>query len=1120
MPDNFFCHNVDFFHLLCGFGFLLLSIISYRLDQKTGRRASTFWLVYFGIFSSAVEFLELFATAFSETRFIPLKFFLVAISCFSLFQFARDAFSDLRSRGPGAWIYFPVFAPPFYIAVSYSAEAALSVMAAEYLAAGFFASLALYLLFKKTRSSALKPLISYFFILLSVMALDIFTPVILLPDVLGLRAAFKNPVIPTAVLLFAVGFLTLFSLGRYYVSQRNISEKVLELIPRWNSKYFFLFVSTLIIFAGWLSTDFIEKNFKANESENLMKRARLVASSISDEGLRSLKWAAEDIQNVHYGYIKNMLIAFRSANNDCRFISIMGYRDGKVYFLADSEPSDSKDYSPPGQIYEEINEEDLSFFRERKNETLTGPAADRWGEWVSAFVPVPLFSEKKESIAVVMDLDAKNWRFAIAKRRLMPISIVALLLFLTLFFYTDRERQASRAARLVSFRRAQYEIISGSEADLNGAFEKITRITAATLNVERASVWMYNAERSSIICEKLYIKAGGTYERGLKLNACDFPSYFDAMQRQRNLIADDIRTHESFKEFAADYCGPLGITSMLDSPIWLHGKIIGVFCMEHVGYRRRWTDDEIAFASVVSDAAAIAVETSERAAAERIKLESDRKYKLLFDNSPLAIMYADEKGNVVDINNALTALLGPEAAGELKNTGVQSFPPFASDVSHRFKECSSALKEDSGGFEYIWKDGESLFLEYHIKPVKEADEKISMQVVIEDVTKKKRMESEMSKVSKLESLGILAGGIAHDFNNYLTAIVGNISYAKLMKGGQDGALCEVLDKAESISFDAKNLALQLLTFSKGNRPVKKNFHIIDTIRETVDFVLRGTNIDCSFAANEDAWPVEADEGQIKQAVTNVVVNAVQAMPGGGKIIVGIENLKNTVEDAAGLKRGNFVKISIKDTGSGINEKNISKIFDPYYTTKPHGSGLGLAVVFSIIKNHEGAVFAESDGVSGATFKIFLPAIPEALIERASSPNTASEVNLSGKVLLMDDEDEIRSITGQLLTHYGFQVESARNGEEAIELFAKAEKEGRPFDALVMDLTVPGGMGGAEALKKILEMDPAVKAIAASGYFSENTPELDYKHFGFKVFIPKPYKIKELCMVLKNIIAEE
>ncbi|HNY13832.1 MAG TPA: ATP-binding protein, partial [Candidatus Wallbacteria bacterium] len=535
--------------------------------------------------------------------------------------------------------------------------------------------------------------------------------------------------------------------------------------------------------------------------------------------------------------------------------------------------------------------------------------------------------------------------------------------------------------------------------------------------------------------EKRYIRSNGKYESGARINACDFPIYFNAIHDRQNVVADDIRTDPHVTELVADYCKPLGITSMLDSPIWLRGKVIGIFSMEHVGYRRKWTDDEISFSNIASDAVSIALETSERAAAERIKLESERKYKILFDNSPVGIMYADEKGRIMNINNALTAILGLDGANKLKNEGVCVFQPFVSPgFSRKFEECSASLKEDSGEFEYLLSDDENRFLKYHIKPIKETDGQISIQVVIEDITGKKHMENEMAKVSKLESLGILAGGIAHDFNNYLAAIVGNISYAKLMKGGQDSALCEILDKAESISFDAKNLALQLLTFSKGNRPVKKVFYINDLIRETVDFVLRGTNIDYTWKPVENVWPIEADEGQIKQAITNIVVNAVQVMPGGGSISIIIENIEISANDESGLKAGNFVEISISDTGSGINPKNIMKIFDPYYTTKSHGSGLGLAVVFSIIKNHEGRVFAESDGVSGTTFRILLPALPESKPERIASSNTGIKLNLSGKILLMDDEDEIRSITGQLLTHYGFNVETAHNGEEAIELY--------------------------------------------------------------------------------------
>ncbi|HNY11257.1 MAG TPA: hypothetical protein PKK26_06660, partial [Candidatus Wallbacteria bacterium] len=335
---------------------MTLSIIAHRLDQNTTRRASSLWLFYFGIFSAAVEFLEIFAPAFDGLKHAPFKLILVICSCFSLFQYARIAFYDLISKGPGPWIYLLLLAPPAYNAISGSMETAFFIMALEYFFTGIFASAALYFLFKKTRSSALKPLISYFFILLSIMSLKLVAPQILLPDIFGLHAIFEKPVITTVALLSLVGIFMLLSFGRYYVSQRNINEKVLELIPPNGSKYFFFFISALIIVVGWLSTTYVEQTFKAGEADSLLKRSRLVASSISGEALESLKWTPDDIKTDHYRQIKNMLISFRNANNDCRFISLMGFRDGKVYFLADSEPSNSKDYSPPGQLYAEIND--------------------------------------------------------------------------------------------------------------------------------------------------------------------------------------------------------------------------------------------------------------------------------------------------------------------------------------------------------------------------------------------------------------------------------------------------------------------------------------------------------------------------------------------------------------------------------------------------------------------------------------------------------------------------------------------------------------------------------------------------------------------------------------------
>lgn len=383
-----------------------------------------------------------------------------------------------------------------------------------------------------------------------------------------------------------------------------------------------------------------------------------------------------------------------------------------------------------------------------------------------------------------------------------------------------------------------------------------------------------------------------------------------------------------------------------------------------------------------------------------------------------------------------------------------------------------------------------------------------------DLTDKRQMEDELVKAQKLESVGILAGGIAHDFNNILTAVLGNISLAKMTAGGSRETLIGRLDKAEKASLAARDLTQQLLTFAKGGAPILKTESIEACIRESVGFISRGANVVVEYDIARDLRAVEADKAQITQVINNLVINAMQAMPRGGTIRVSSVNQELTKDGILPQTTGPHVKISIADEGVGIEPEFLSKIFDPYFTTKPRGSGLGLATAFSIVKRHRGHLSVESTVGSGTVFHILLPA-------SAQQPETnhAAEdapIRAKGRVLIMDDEQLIRDIAGEMLEYIGYQVGLAVDGEEALELYRKARHNGAPFDVVIMDLTIPGGMGGEQAIQRLLELDPAAKAIVSSGY--SNDPVMsDYRRHGFSGVVTKPYKIKELARILQQVL---
>ena len=405
---------------------------------------------------------------------------------------------------------------------------------------------------------------------------------------------------------------------------------------------------------------------------------------------------------------------------------------------------------------------------------------------------------------------------------------------------------------------------------------------------------------------------------------------------------------------------------------------------------------------------------------------------------------------------------------------------------------------------------------YTVKtPVKDEGGKVvGLLGIFWDITERKQLEEERKKASKLESIGILAGGIAHDFNNILTAILGNISLAHVFVDEDIDKAKEILSEAEKASLSARDLTQQLLTFARGGEPVKKIIRVSGLISDTVRFALRGSNVKSDIQAESELWPVDADEGQIRQVINNIVINACQAMPKGGIISILTANVTVDSRDSLPLAGGKYVKISIKDQGIGIADEYISQIFDPYFTTKRKGSGLGLATSYSIIKRHGGHIVVESALNKGCTFYVYLPASMKTV--EANHTKMKVDTEAQGRVLVMEDEQVVSDAVSRMLEYLGHEVEVVVDGAAAIKLYSDAIKSNRAFDAVILDLTIPGGMGGKETIKHLLEIDPDVKTLVSSGY--SNDPVLsNFKQYGFKGMVAKPYQIDELKRVLIEVL---
>jgi PAS domain S-box-containing protein len=498
--------------------------------------------------------------------------------------------------------------------------------------------------------------------------------------------------------------------------------------------------------------------------------------------------------------------------------------------------------------------------------------------------------------------------------------------------------------------------------------------------------------------------------------------------------------------------------------------------------------------------------------------QAEIRYRTLVEQIPAVTYICTTELNfrTLYISPQIEQLLGYNQAEWLTKQDLWRKSIYPDDfewVTQTVEKCSINHLPFEGDYRLVRYDGQIIWVRDRAVDITNSNgEAIFCQGILVDITSQKKMLEEQLKTSKLESLGQLAGGIAHDFNNLLTAIIGSLSLIQM--SSQDNAeIDEYVEQAQVAINRARNLTQQLLTFAKGGSPVKKPTNLADIVRDATLFVLSGSNTTCTFEFTPNLWLASVDDGQISRVIQNIVLNAVQAMPGGGVVRVQVQNLIVDSQAMPTLKVGNYVKIVLIDEGNGIAPEHLPLIFDPYFSTKPNGSGLGLAICYSIVKQHQGYIEVESQVRVGTTFRIYLPAEVKPLSEPEPKTNLAPEP-ATGRILIMDDDPMIRKALRALLTRFGFMVEETSDGNSAIAVYQTALAANQKFALVIMDLTIPGGMGGKEAVRHILELDPQANVIVSSGY-SDDPVLSDYQTYGFVNVLPKPYNLA----TLRNVLAE-
>jgi len=644
--------------------------------------------------------------------------------------------------------------------------------------------------------------------------------------------------------------------------------------------------------------------------------------------------------------------------------------------------------------------------------------------------------------------------------------------------------------------------------------EKITywlHKTAEILNIDRAIVFNLSSHN------KFYISNAWRSHKGREISPYDPEELFPWMHKQlikhNPVIIPDISAFPEEAEIDKSNMSVIGALSVLVLPLVVEDKLVGALAFSSCEPQFNLTEEMVQRVQIVSQVFAAALlrqKTESRLAEEKERLAVT--LKSIGDG----VITTDIMGYVTSLNDEAEKITGwklEEAKGRMIDEVFRIIDETTGKTipSPILKVLQTNTVVTLGTHTVLDKHSGRRLITDSGAPIKDnSGNIIGAVLVFRDVTLERKQESELLKLKKLESIGILAGGIAHDFNNILTGIAGNIDLAVMCENNMSGAR-KYLEKALKGCRRAASLTQKLLTFSKGGAPVKENASIAEIITENMDFILHGSRIKTSISIEDNLWEVKVDKDQISQVIQNIIINSMEAMPEGGIISVICKNVKYVQNHN---KKGRYVQIRIGDTGTGISRENIEKIFDPYFSTKETGSGLGLAISFSIIKKHDGFIDVVSKPKSGTEIIIHIPVFkPDRSSARKETDQNDSTTEESMSILVMDDEEPIRNLLKTMLSKMGHHVVTVPDGKKAVEEYSK-----RKFDLVILDITIPGGMGGIETIQELKHMDPEVKALVSSGY-ANSLVLSEYGSYGFSGALTKPFLMKDLKTAIKSAMTK-
>jgi len=659
---------------------------------------------------------------------------------------------------------------------------------------------------------------------------------------------------------------------------------------------------------------------------------------------------------------------------------------------------------------------------------------------------------------------------------------------------SKRELQVNKILKKLALGGTLEEVLS---MILEAAEEEFSGITASILLVDKDGKRLCSGVKSRLP-DYLTKAIDGTPVKD-EMGSCGTAAF-----RGETIITEDIQTHPHWKG-VRELTKRAGLSACWSQPVIAsNGKIVGTFALYN-SKPKRATPFELELMETMAQVAAISIES------HRIKLESIMVSKMLtniIDSMPSVLIGVGIEGKITQWNleaENFTGIPRDKAYGQR----IEKVYPKIEDEIDELHKAILSKKVRKSVKKVIHQAGER-YEDITIYPLRSHGMKGAV-VRIDDVTERVRLEETMIQNEKMRSIGVLAGGIAHDFNNLLVGILGNLSLARHLLEKSNKA-SPLLQKAEKASLRAKNLTGQLLTFSKGGDPVRQTVALDSLIKEASKFMLAGSNVVCKYTLPEDLWLVDVDLGQISQVIQNLIINANEAMVAGGVIEVRCENITQHSPSAPQMLMGEkYVQVSISDDGPGIPESLLGNIFEPYFSTKLEGSGLGLAICHSIIGKHDGCITVQSKVGKGTSFVFYLPVAIHAEQKLSSSFESIHKKG-SGKVMVMDDEKVVCEVATEMLTHLGYEVVIVSDGEEAIEMYKKLYSTPAPVDLIIMDLTIPNGIGGKEAVHEILAINEKANVIVSSGY-STDPVIANFKEFGFVDALKKPFDLNQLSKVI-------